>query len=71
MTDERNSDRSHTDEPEGAVTDRCAACGTPLAAGSWHPTVARTDDGVFRLVRFCGERCRDDWCASDDGVDSC
>ena len=71
MADERDAGRSQTDESEREVLDRCAACGTQLPAESWHPTLGCTDDESYRLVRFCSDRCRDDWRESHCIVDSC
>lgn len=41
---------------------RCAACGSSIDPGDWHPVAAGFDgDGEFHLVPFCSTECRQSW----------
>lgn len=55
------------DPPEDGAGNRCTNCGTRLDPGAWHPTIGYTDaDGIYRIVRFCTEACRDEWLAAHE-----
>lgn len=43
----------------------CAACGTPLTDGQWHPVVTETTDDGVDLHSFCDGDCRSQWSADD------
>jgi hypothetical protein len=45
---------------------RCATCGDP-AYGVGRRTMTWVDDGMIERRHFCGDDCREEWSATEDG----